>query len=93
MQVTIKVIKGRNKKYNNKVFTFNNCKKYVSESYIYDLDKRIEQDVFSFTFELNNRIYNGRIEKHYHFGWRCQLNGVNNIGTINFDRIEIIEIN
>jgi hypothetical protein len=31
MQVTIKVIKGRSKKYNNKVFTFNNCKNLSNE--------------------------------------------------------------
>jgi hypothetical protein len=90
MQVTIKVIEGRNKKYNNKVFTFNNCKKCTTESYDCKLNKFIEQEAFYFTFELNNRIYNGRIENHYYFGWRCQLNGVDHNGTINFDGIELI---
>jgi hypothetical protein len=93
MQVTIKVIEGRSKKYNNKVFTFNNCKKCTIESYNFKLKEWVEQEGFVFTFEFNNRIYKGRIENDYQFGWRCSLNGISNGGTIVFESIEIIEIN
>ena len=93
MQVTIKVIEGRSKKYNNKVFTFNNCKKITVKEYVCKLDKEIEYEGFAFTFEFNNRTYNGRIENSYDFGWRGSLSVVNYRGTINFDSIEILEIN
>jgi len=92
MQVTIKVIKARSKKYNNKVFTFNNCKKITFEEYVCKLNKSIEYEKFVFTFEFNNRIYNGVIKNTYHFGWIGSLSGVNNGGTIAFDSIEILEI-
>lgn len=50
MKTTFKVIKARNKKYNNKIFTVENCK--------------IVADVIRFeNFDFNNKKYSGNIYK------------------------------
>jgi hypothetical protein len=48
MKTTVKIIKGRNKKYNNLVFTIENCEIF-SETILFDY------------FEFNNKIYKGTI--------------------------------
>ena len=48
MTTTVKIIKGRNKKYNNLVFTIENCE-IVADTIWFD------------SFEFNNKIYKGII--------------------------------
>jgi hypothetical protein len=49
MTTTVKVIKARNKKYNNQVLVLNNCQ-IVADSIWFD------------SLEFNNKIYNGSID-------------------------------
>jgi hypothetical protein len=81
METTIKVIKARNKKYNNKVFTFSNCTESLTAGV--NPQKQIEFK----GFEFNGKKYDGTIRKGYN-GF-CVSMWCGN-GIINFDIIELI---
>jgi hypothetical protein len=81
MKTTIKVIKARNKKYTNKIFSFLNC----TENFTAGSNS---QKIIEFTnFEFNGKKYDGRIKKGYN-GFCISMWCGN--GTINFDIVEII---